>query len=336
MKYTYGFARVGAASPQTRVADPIYNALSHVRKMREAEARGVRVLGFPELGITDYFCRDLFLDDTLQRGAVEGLRIILEASKTQFSGLFSVGMPLIVQGMRLNASIFINRGKILGAQPKLHIPNNGEFEEWRWFTSGAGIDPCYIELLRQEVPFGPMLYEEENEEEDVNGADQKGKLIVAGDQCQDIWTAIPPSIYGAQAGATVLLNGSASSATAGKSSRRRRLITAHSARTYAAVVYAALGPSSSTASVVFDGQSMIAEDDALLVEANTGRHGSLIAADVDLDWITTERTTDTSWAENRKYNPPPHPYRTVKFKSGPRRTPTKLLRHIDARPAVPK
>jgi NAD+ synthase (glutamine-hydrolysing) len=85
-----------------------------------------------------------------------------------------------------------------------------------------------------------------------------------------------------------------------------------------------------------DGQSMIAEDDTLLVEApRLKREGSLIVTDIDLQWLITERTTTTSWAENKKYNPPPYEFITRKFRSGGVIT-EKLLRRIDALPAVPK
>ena len=76
-----GFIKVAAGTPQIRVADCRYNAEQIFTLMREADKQGVRVLALPELCLTGYTCGDLFLQDTLLRGAEEGLATILEATK---------------------------------------------------------------------------------------------------------------------------------------------------------------------------------------------------------------------------------------------------------------
>ena len=68
-----GFIKVAAGTPQIRVADCRYNAEQIFTLMREADKQGVRVLALPELCLTGYTCGDLFLQDTLLRGAEEGL-----------------------------------------------------------------------------------------------------------------------------------------------------------------------------------------------------------------------------------------------------------------------
>ena len=67
-----GFIKVAAGTPQIRVADCRYNAEQIFTLMREADKQGVRVLALPELCLTGYTCGDLFLQDTLLRGAEVG------------------------------------------------------------------------------------------------------------------------------------------------------------------------------------------------------------------------------------------------------------------------
>ena len=60
-----GFIKVATATPIVKVADCIWNGEQTIKIMEEAEQQGVKVLVFPELGITGYTCGDLFLQDTL-------------------------------------------------------------------------------------------------------------------------------------------------------------------------------------------------------------------------------------------------------------------------------
>ena len=64
-----GFISVAAGTPKIRVADCRYNAEQIFTLMREADKQGVKVLALPELCLTGYTCGDLFLQDTLLRGA---------------------------------------------------------------------------------------------------------------------------------------------------------------------------------------------------------------------------------------------------------------------------
>ena len=73
----YGFVRVAAASPRLRVADVPYNASQIVKTVKELAQDGVQVAVFPELCLTGSTCGDLFLQQPLLQGAVEGLKTVL-------------------------------------------------------------------------------------------------------------------------------------------------------------------------------------------------------------------------------------------------------------------
>ena len=91
-----GFIKVAAGTPKIKVADCRYNAEQIFTLMREADKQGVKVLCLPELCLTGYTCGDLFLHDTLLKGAEEGLQTILEATRN-LEVVTAVGLPVRAQ-----------------------------------------------------------------------------------------------------------------------------------------------------------------------------------------------------------------------------------------------
>ena len=88
-----GFVKVAAGTPRIRVADCRHNAEEIFTLMREADKQGVKVLALPELCLTGYTCGDLFFQDTLLKGAEEGLATVLEATKN-LDMIAAVGLPV--------------------------------------------------------------------------------------------------------------------------------------------------------------------------------------------------------------------------------------------------
>ena len=110
---------------------------------------------------------------------------------------------------------------------------------------------------------------------------------------------IPPSTYGALAGATVLANLSASNITIGKAEFRRELCASQSARTIAGYLYTAAGMGESTTDLAWDGQALIYENGDLLAEAERFATGEqLIFADLDLDRIVSDRASTSSYGDS--------------------------------------
>ena len=112
----------------------------------------MRVLCLPELCLTGYTCGDLFLQDTLLKGAEEGLATILAATRN-LDMVTALGLPVQFQNKLYNCAAVIQSGKILGLVPKTHLPNYGEFYEQRWFSSGPA-DPKQVSICGQTVPLG--------------------------------------------------------------------------------------------------------------------------------------------------------------------------------------
>src|SRR5207245_1992008 len=117
--------------------------------------------------------------------------------------------------------------------------------------------------------------------------------------CEDVWVPIPPSSYAALAGATVLVNLSASNITVDKADYRHRLVNIQSARCLSAYLYSSAGIGESTTDLAWDGQALIYENGELLAESERFSYQShMITADVDLERLAHERMRQTSFGHS--------------------------------------
>lgn len=275
-----GFVKIAAATPDLRVADCAYNASEIVKLARQAAAKGAHLVVFPELCLTGYTCGDLFLQRTLLDGALAALETVCRETAA-LNAAVVVGLPLVHQGKLFNVAAVLCGGKIEGIVPKQFIPNYSEFYEQRHFVSGAGVPFQTISLLGQDTLFAggePLLFQ---------CADMP-EFTLGVEICEDLWVANPPSTRLAQAGATVIVNLSASDEIIGKASYRRDLVRQQSARLLCAYLYADAGFGESTQDLVFAGHDLIAENGALLAESRLFDRG-VIYADIDVQRLTHER-----------------------------------------------
>ena len=321
-----GFIKVAAGTPQIRVADCRYNAEQIFTLMREADKQGVRVLALPELCLTGYTCGDLFLQDTLLRGAEEGLATILEATK-HLDMLTALGLPVKNpwDGKLYNCAAAIHRGEILGLVPKTWLPNYGEFYEQRWFASGKDLDVT-LELCGQQVSLcSRQLW----------ACDTMPGLVVGVEVCEDLWASEPPSVALAQAGATVILNLSASDELVGKAEYRRRLVCGQSARLVCGYVYANAGEGESTTDLVFNGHDIVAENGALMAERRFAT--GLTVSEIDVQRLAYERRRmNTFGAPERDPMAEAHCLGVCRVSFTLEPCTTTLTRHVNPLPFVPE
>ncbi|MCB1754577.1 MAG: NAD(+) synthase [Gammaproteobacteria bacterium] len=281
----YGFFRLGVVSPALRVADVAYNCAA----IREAVSSrpDCRFFLFPELSITGYSCADLFF----QRGLLDSARHAVDelaAFSRESGATLIVGAPIELNGRLFNCAVVLADGLVQGIVPKMYLPNTGEFYEERWFAHAWNGRQTTIEWHGTTVPFGTDL---------LFRADNVAHLCFGIEICEDLWVTEPPSGRQALAGATLLLNLSASPETLGKESYRRELVQAQSARCLAAYAYAASGAGESTTDVVYSGHSLIAENGVVLEETERFQFDTRLAlADVDLQRLAQERLRNKSFA----------------------------------------
>lgn len=275
-----GFVKIAAATPDLRVADCAYNASEIIKQAKQAAAKGAHLIVFPELCLTGYTCGDLFLQQTLLDGALAALETVCRET-AGLNAAVVVGLPFMQQGKLFNVAAVLCGGKIEGIVPKQFIPNYSEFYEQRHFTSGAGVPFQTVSLLGQDTLFAggePLVFQ-------CNGMPD---FSFGVEICEDLWVANPPSTRLAQAGATVIVNLSASDEIIGKASYRRDLVRQQSARLLCAYLYADAGFGESTQDLVFAGHDLIAENGALLAESRLFDRG-VIYADIDVQRLMHER-----------------------------------------------
>ncbi|HET9073622.1 MAG TPA: NAD(+) synthase, partial [Solirubrobacteraceae bacterium] len=284
--YRHGFIRVAAAVPRLRLVDPGVNAQRTIALARRADSAGAVLVAFPELGLTGYTADDLFHQGALL-GAVEAAIEQIRAASVALTPAIVVGAPLRVEQAVINAAVVIAGGEILGVAPKSFLPEYREFYEKRYFRPARDLVHTTTTVGGREVPLGSdLLFTRES-------------ITFAVEICEDVWAPIPPSTYHALAGATVLVNLSASNITVGKADYRHALAAGQSGRTLSAYLYTAAGYGESTTDLAWDGQAMIYENGVLLAEAQRfPTEDSLILADVDQDRLLADRMTTSSWGDS--------------------------------------
>jgi NAD+ synthase (glutamine-hydrolysing) len=320
---SHGFVRLTCATAPTAVADPMANA----RAIRSAldEVADSDIVLFPELAITGYTCGDLFGQAVLLDAAEVALGWLADTTAGR-PQLVVVGVPIRARSSLFNSAAAIHDGRILGLVPKQFLPTYKEFYERRWFRPAEGREPPEVTCAGRTVPFGTDLLFRASDD-----------LIVGIEVCEDLWVPIPPSSHQALAGATVLLNLSASNETIGKEQYRRDLVVSQSGRCIAAYGYSSCGPTESTTDLVFGGHCLIAENGHLLGESRRvgdggplPREGGRVTRDVDVERLRHDRRAMSSYDDFRGGRTT---YRVLPFRVA---TDTAgLQRHVAGTPFVP-
>jgi len=320
---TLGFLRIGAALPALRVADVDFNVGAIINTMRKASEQDVQILTFPEMAITGYTLGDLVQHQALLKKAQEGLNEVLnESSKSTM--VVIVGMPLVVEQSIFNCAVVLNSGYILGVIPKTLLPTYKEFYEDRWFSPSREGQTDAIELAGQQVPFGTdILFR-------LKGIDS-GTIGV--EICEDLWVPLSPHEYQALAGATVLINLSASNEILGKADWRRIMVSSESGRCIAAYCYVSSGIGESSNDVVYSGHALVAENGVVLRESERlSPDSQLLISDIDLERLAHDRRVLTSF---RDMATQVKAYRAIETEvSNPH--PERLERMLDPHPFVPR
>ncbi len=290
--YTHGFVRVAAASPVVALADPATNAARILALARRAHDASAALCVFPELALSGYSIDDLLQQDALQ-GGVEHALALLAAASADLTPALVVGAPLRAHGALYNCAVVLHRGRVLGVAAKSYLPTYREYYERRQFAAASDACADSITLCGEHVPFGANL---------VFTARDVRDFAFHAEICEDMWAPIPPSSWAALAGATVLVNLSASNITIGKAAARDVLIEGHARRTCSAYIYAAAGHGESTTDVAWDGQLSAFELDEKLAESERfAREAGFLIADVDVGRIAQERRRTNTFRDARAH-----------------------------------
>lgn len=280
----HGFIKLSAGVPELLVAAPTKNVSNIIDLIDKAYTEGAAVLVLPELCVTAYTAGDLLHTDSLLTNTETALSGITESTRGKKILVF-VGLPVRNEGKLYNCAAAICDGEILGVVPKTNIPNYSEFYEARYFTPAPQKNST-VKLCGRTVPFGTKL---------IFACEDMPSLRVAAEICEDMWVADSPSISHTVAGATVVVNLSASNEIVTKDDYRRMMVRTASGKQVCAYIYADAGESESTTDLVFSGHSMIAVNGTVIAENPPFGSRDLIFGVADLFHIEHDRMKMNTW-----------------------------------------
>ena len=312
-----GLIKVAAITPEVVVCDVKKNTdiiISHIKRSSEY---GAKIIVFPELCITGYSCRDLFMQDILLDMSRTALLEIAKATD-KIDAIVFVGLPYEHRGKLYNVAAAICKGEILGLVPKRYLPNYNEFYEARQFAPG------FYEPEETYIDEGVITYIGINQ---LFETDSIRGLCIAAELCEDLWTPNPPSNVHAVHGANVIVNLSASNEVTGKNKYRRNLVLNQSARLYAGYIYVSAGSDESTQDVVYSGHNIIAEAGNLLEESTLFSEGCIMS-ELDIAFLNHKRRQMSTFEITDDYS-----YLVQEFEL--KTEDTVITRYIDPAPFVP-
>ncbi|RYD62077.1 MAG: NAD(+) synthase, partial [Sphingomonadales bacterium] len=212
--------------------------------------------------------------------------------------------------------------------PKTYMPNYREFYEKRWFARGSTAQGLSIRIGELEAPFGTDL---------IFAAENLPGFIFGIEICEDFWAPIPPGTYAALAGATILLNLSASPVTIGRADDRALHCRSMSSRSVCAYAYSASGYGESTTDLAWDGHGMTWELGELMAESvRFDRGAELCVVDIDTRRILAERMRNGTFNDGAEdAGRPEDRFRRVAFTHRYRKGDIGLVRPIRRFPFVP-
>jgi NAD+ synthase (glutamine-hydrolysing) len=283
------YSRIAAISPRLRVADVPFNVAEIITQAQSAVSSGAELILFPELSITGYTVGDLVRSPDLLAAARNGL-LEIAAWSANNTALIVVGLPLAIDAYLYNTAAVVCAGSVHGIVPKTFLPSTHEYYEHRWFSSGSVVQEEDVVIGDQHIPFGTDL---------VFACQHDPDCVVGIEICEDLWSVKPPSADLAIAGATVILNPSASNELVGKADYRRSLVANQAARTWTAYAYASCGPGESTTDTIFSGHCLINEAGDLVAESERlSLQGAQIVADIDIERLICERRASGTFVQH--------------------------------------
>jgi NAD+ synthase (glutamine-hydrolysing) len=227
--------------------------------IRAARAAGAQLSLFPELAVTGYPPEDLLLKERFLRDSRSVVdRLAAEAG----DHVTVVGFPEWAEDV-YNAAAVLCDGAVQAIYRKVLLPNYGVFDEQRYFQVGTG-----------------------------GGIVELGDLRVGITICEDVWEPGPPSYDEAVAGATLILNLSASPYHRGKGHERERMIAQRARDSIAAFAFCALVGGQDE--IVFDGHSFVVDHTGEVIARAAQFQEELLVVDVDLGAGASARLRDTS------------------------------------------
>jgi NAD+ synthase (glutamine-hydrolysing) len=249
--------RLALAQMNSVVGDLDGNRDRILSRLSQAKDAGADLVLFPELVVTGYPPEDLLLRPSFVRAAAATLDEI--AHETE--GIVAlVGVPLLERDL-YNACAVCADGAVKARYRKRFLPNYGVFDEDRYFAPGDDL----------------LLLEH-------------GQTLVGPTICEDVWQPGPPATDLALAGAELIANISASPFHVGKDREREEMLVTRARDN--AVFLAFCNAVGGQDELIFDGHSLVLDDEGTVLARAPGFEECLLVVDVDPEEVVARRLTD--------------------------------------------
>jgi NAD+ synthase (glutamine-hydrolysing) len=249
--------RIALCQINATVGDILGNAERIRQGIRAAGEAQADLVLFPELALTGYPPEDLLLKQHFLADANAALRSL--AAETHGT-VAVVGFPERAEDV-YNAAAVLADGAVHAVYRKMYLPNYGVFDEQRYFQAGS--HAAVIDL----------------------GPHRVGLTV-----CEDIWEPGPPASEEALAGATLILNISASPYHAGKGAERERMFAQRARDNLACVAFCGLVGGQDE--LIFDGHSCVIDHTGRTLARATQFAEEMLLCDLDLDAAAAARLRD--------------------------------------------
>jgi NAD+ synthase (glutamine-hydrolysing) len=262
--------RIALAQVNTTVGDIDQNARRIGDFLDRAQSEGAQLVVFPELTVNGYPPEDLLLKTHFLDAGRQALEDLAKSVK----GIVAlVGFAEHSEDV-YNSLAVLADGEIKGIYRKMYLPNYGVFDEQRYFQ--VGDSPAVAR---------------------VNGT------TIGLTVCEDIWEPGPPASDEALAGAEVIVNISASPYHVNKGGERERMLVQRARDNLSYVVFCNLVGGQDE--LVFDGYSLVIDQDGELVARGTQFAEELIVCDIDPTTAQQVRLRDTRHRPAARSRPHP-------------------------------
>jgi NAD+ synthase (glutamine-hydrolysing) len=249
--------RLALAQINTIVGDLEGNRERILSWLREAKEAAADIVLFPELAITGYPPEDLLLRPSFIRAAE---RSLAEVAREARGIVAFVGTPHLERDL-YNACAVCAGGEVKAIYRKRFLPNYGVFDEHRYFAPGRDL----FLLEHGDVLVGPTV-------------------------CEDIWQPGPPATDLSLAGAQLIVNISASPFHVGKEREREQMLQTRARDNVCFVAFVnAVGAQDE---LVFDGHSVVLDDEGEVLARAPGFEEALLVVDVEPQEAVGRRLRD--------------------------------------------
>ncbi|HZS24849.1 MAG TPA: NAD+ synthase [Gaiellaceae bacterium] len=250
--------RIALAQINPVVGDLAGNRDLIVSRLEEARDRGADLVLFPELSVTGYPPEDLLLRPGFVRAAERSLEEIARSAR----GVVAVvGTPHFDRDLYNGAAVCAG-GEVKAIVRKRFLPNYGVFDEFRYFAPGEGL----------------YLFEH-------------GETLIGVTICEDMWQPGPPATDLALAGAQLLVNISASPFHLLRDREREEMFRTRARDTASFVAFC--NTVGGQDELIFDGHSLVIDDEGTVLARGPGFEEALLVIDVDPSSVVARRLTDT-------------------------------------------